>query len=346
MNLKTSFLTLVTCLVHASRNENCMTSAFVSSPHAIIHHRPISTNANVDASVSFQPAPSVTSLKSTEESSEKEESKRSEADISRVAYVVNLSYDTAASTLYDTFGAYGTVEQVFLPRNRAANRGKGIAFVTMASEEERDAAIDGVNESDIDGRTVYVAKAKPRGEQEKIEKTKLYIGNISFDTTVEDLENAFGEFGPVSNVYVPTDRETGEPRGFAFLAMSKEDAATAIEKMNGSDFNGRQVEVSESLPRGSKAPNRRNEVKIYIGNLSFGTKEETIREMFEDYGPLIDVYVPVDNDTGLGRGFAFVTVEPEQAEKAIGDFDGYELDGRILRVNEAQPKGYSATYTW
>jgi RNA recognition motif-containing protein len=87
-------------------------------------------------------------------------------------------------------------------------------------------------------------------------------------------------------------------------------------------------------------------VKIYIGNLSFGTKEETIREMFEEYGPLIDVYVPVDNDTGLGRGFAFVTVESEQAEKAIGDFDGYELDGRILRVNEAQPKGYSATNVW
>jgi len=96
----------------------------------------------------------------------------------------------------------------------------------------------------------------------------------------------------------------------------------------------------------SNIPILKDEVKIYIGNLSFGTKEETIRQMFEDYGPLIDVYVPVDNDTGLGRGFAFVTVVPEQAEKAIGDFDGYELDGRILRVNEAQPKGYSSANAW
>ena len=47
---------------------------------------------------------------------------------------------------------------------------------------------------------------------------------------------------------------------------------------------------------------------------------------FEDYGPFIDVYVPVDNDTGLRRGFAFVTVVPEQVEKAISDFDGYVLD--------------------
>jgi RNA recognition motif-containing protein len=335
MNLKTSFFALIACVLQTP-----VANAFVVSP--VNHFHSVSTYTN---DVSFQPA-SLVMLKSTEEPSEQEKSNQHDSDLSRVAYVVNLSYDTAASTLYDTFGVYGTVEQVFMPRNKATNKAKGIAFVTMASEEERDAAMKGVNQSDIDGRMVYVDKAKPRGEQDKVEKTKLYIGNISFDTTVEDLEKAFGEFGPVSNIYVPTNRETGEPRGFAFLAMSKENAASAIEKLNGIEFNGREIEVSESLPRGSKVPNRRNEVKIYIGNLSFGTKEETIREMFEDYGPLIDVYVPVDNDTGLGRGFAFVTVVPEQAEKAIGDFDGYELDGRILRVNEAQPKGYSSANAW
>ena len=253
MNLKHSFLALVTRLFHSRLYDNCMANAFVVSPTAIRHRH--------DALSSFHPASMVTSLRSTEESSAKEEgSKRSEADVSKVAYVVNLSYDTPASSLYDTFGAYGTVEQVFMPRNRATNKGKGIAFVTMSSEQERDAAIEGVNQTDIDGRTVYVDKAKPRGEQEKVEKTKLYIGNISFDTTVEDLEKAFGEFGTVSNIYLPMNRETGEPRGFAFLAMSKENAVTAIEKMNGIEFNGRQIEVSESLPRGSKVPNRKSKL--------------------------------------------------------------------------------------
>lgn len=193
-------------------------------------------------------------LKSTEESVEYDQNR----DITKVAYVVNLSYDTTASTLYDKFGAFGTVEQVFMPRNKANNKSKGIAFVTMSSKEERDAAISGLNESDVDGRKVYVDEAKPRGEIQKVEKTKIYVGNISFDTTSDDLQSAFGKFGDVSSIYIPTDRETGESRGFAFLAMSKSDAEKAIQTMNGTQFLGRQIEVSESLPRGAKAPNRKS----------------------------------------------------------------------------------------
>ncbi len=80
---------------------------------------------------------------------------------------------------------------------------------------------------------------------------------------------------------------------------------------------------------------------MYIGNLSFDTEEQTLRDLFEDYGPIIDLYIPYDNNTGRPRGFAFVSLEPESAARAIEEIDNYELDGRILRVNEAQPKGSS-----
>lgn len=61
--------------------------------------------------------------------------------------------------------------------------------------------------------------------------------------------------------------------------------------------------------------------------------------MFGEYGRVVDCYLPVDNETGQHRGFAFVTMDPNDAQRAADETDGYELDGRILRVNEAQPKG-------
>lgn len=84
-----------------------------------------------------------------------------------------------------------------------------------------------------------------------------------------------------------------------------------------------------------------DEVKLYIGNLSFDTEEDTLRSLFEEFGTLIDLYMPLDRFSGRPRGFAFVTMSRDDAPNAIDATDGLELDGRILRVNEAQPKGYS-----
>lgn len=81
------------------------------------------------------------------------------------------------------------------------------------------------------------------------------------------------------------------------------------------------------------------DTKLYVGNLSWGTEEGPLRELFEEYGTVVDCYVPVDRETGQHRGFAFVTMASEDALRAADETDGYELDGRILRVNEAQPKG-------
>lgn len=267
-----------------------------------------------------------------------------EDDINCVAYVVNLSYDTPFFTVKELFAEFGTVGKVFMPKNRDTGRTKGIAFVTMASEEERDAAIAGMNEKELDGRTVYVDKAKPRGaasekKEEDNTMTKIYIGNISYETTAESITEHFSQYGEVSSVYVPMDRYSGQPRGFAFLAMPNEVAEAAIAASDGMEMDGRNVEVKVSLPRGAKAPSKTSETKLYIGNISFDTQEQTLRELFEDYGPVIDMYIPLDQNTGRPRGFAFVTLEPQNAGRAIEEVDGWEVDGRMLRVNEAQAKG-------
>ncbi len=78
----------------------------------------------------------------------------------------------------------------------------------------------------------------------------IYIGNMSFDTTEDQLRQAFESYGEVSTVKVIMDRDSGQPKGFAFVEMSvKEEAAAAISGLNGQDLNGRDLNVNEAKPR-------------------------------------------------------------------------------------------------
>ena len=76
----------------------------------------------------------------------------------------------------------------------------------------------------------------------------LYVGNLSFNTTEEELRELFSQYGNVEKVQVITDRETGRPRGFAFIEMS-DGGDQAIQALNGQDFGGRNLTVNEAKPR-------------------------------------------------------------------------------------------------
>lgn len=82
-------------------------------------------------------------------------------------------------------------------------------------------------------------------------------------------------------------------------------------------------------------------MKLYVGNLSFDTTQESVQRLFEQYGTVTDCFMPTDRETSKVRGFCFVTMPAAVAEDACNKLNGYELDGRTLRVNEAQPKGMS-----
>ena len=79
---------------------------------------------------------------------------------------------------------------------------------------------------------------------------KLYVGNISFTTTNQDLNDLFGQVGTVESANIIEDRETGRSRGFGFVEMaSREDGEKAIEELNGKDFGGRELKVNEAKPQ-------------------------------------------------------------------------------------------------
>ena len=83
---------------------------------------------------------------------------------------------------------------------------------------------------------------------------KLYVGNLSFNTTENDLNDAFAAFGTVTETNLMMDRETGRPRGFGFVTMgSSEEANKAIEALNGKEMDGRALTVNVAKPREERA---------------------------------------------------------------------------------------------
>ena len=84
--------------------------------------------------------------------------------------------------------------------------------------------------------------------------TKLYVGNLSFDTSSEQLQTIFSEAGTVQSASVVEDRETGRSRGFGFVEMStKEEAQAAINALDGKDVDGRNLKVNEAKPRENRS---------------------------------------------------------------------------------------------
>lgn len=197
------------------------------------------------------------------------------------------------------------------------------------------------------------AEADQAKDLPKEDEVKLYVGNLSYSTTRAHLNDEFGKYGEITDVFLPTDRMSGRPRGFGFVTFStKASADEAIANLNGKDLDGRTITVNYPKPRGESsaggrgggaAKNDKEDVKLYVGNLSFDTSKESLQKLFEQHGTVTDCFLPENRDTGKPRGFGFVTMPTKDAEKAIEAVNGFEFDGRTLRVNEARGR-YDSGY--
>jgi len=119
-------------------------------------------------------------------------------------YVGNISFDAVESDIRAAFSEHGSVTKIQMPLDRNTGRSRGFAFVTMSNADEHIAAIEGVNEQEVGGRTVYVSESLPKDKVAENKKkynankkarapqgTKIYVGNLNFDTTLETLQEAF-----------------------------------------------------------------------------------------------------------------------------------------------------------
>ncbi|KAG2360175.1 hypothetical protein BDR07DRAFT_1472585 [Suillus spraguei] len=183
------------------------------------------------------------------------------------------------------------------------------------------------------------------------EETKsIFVGRLSWNVDNDWLAQEFASCGEIVSAQVQTDRATGKSRGFGYVHFTSADAVVKALQMNGKDIDGRSVNIDKSTPP-DKTAVRENRAKsfgdmpspvssvLFVGNLSFGVNEDQLWEVFGEHGDVKSVRVPTDRESGRPKGFAYVEFSAlEAAQTAYGQLQGYELDGRSLRLDYSQPR--------
>lgn len=182
--------------------------------------------------------------------------------------------------------------------------------------------------------------------------TKLFIGNLNFITEDTDLARIFSEHGEVISAEHVTERyDPMRKRGFGFVTFAdRAGAEAAYAALNGAEIDGRAIRVDfysnkppprdRSQQRERRGRNNDEGRRIYVGNLDYGTSDDTLYEIFAEYGEVVSCSQLVDReDPSRKRGFGFVTFQRiDDANAAVENLDGLEVDGRQLKVNIAQPR--------
>ena len=165
-----------------------------------------------------------------------------------------------------TFGAFGNVGQVALPRNKLTGESRGFAFVDLSSSDEVAKAIESMDGQELNGRSISVSLMLPKEKipekQDRSDRApatdnndfKAYIGNLPFGVTNEAIMEFFAGQSSVTDVYVAKDADTGKDRGFGFVTFENEaDMLKAITSLDGTFFQGRRLAVRKPLKKGEKS---------------------------------------------------------------------------------------------
>jgi len=203
-------------------------------------------------------------------------------------------------------------------------------------------------------KKVKLANGDAAAAAEPTEEVKsIFVGSLDWSIDNDRLAQEFAECGEVVSATVQVDRDSGRSRGFGYVHFATTEAVEAALLMNGKEIEGRAVNIDKSLPRN---PNTAREKRaktfgdnqsppsavLFVGNLSFNLGEDQLWETFGEHGDVKSVRVPTDRESGRPKGFAYVEFsDVESAKKAHGTLQGYEMDGRTLRLDFSQPRDNS-----
>ncbi|MBW0507212.1 hypothetical protein O181_046927 [Austropuccinia psidii MF-1] len=272
-------------------------------------------------------------------------------------FIKNLDETIDNKALHDTFAAFGDILSCKVATDeRGASKGYG--FVHYVSGESAEAAIKGVNGMQLNDKVVFVGLHVPRRErQAKIDQvrahfTNLYIKNLPTETTTEELNELFGQFGQITSAAVQAD-EDGKHRGFGFVNYEQhESASKAVEALHDKDYKGNVLYVARAQKRTERDAELRKAheqqkyettlkyqgVNLYIKNLDDECDDEKLQNEFTPFGTITSCKVMKD-DKAVSKGFGFVCFSsPDEATKAVAEMNGKMLGSKPLYVSLAQRK--------
>nr|GEV82543.1 28 kDa ribonucleoprotein, chloroplastic-like [Tanacetum cinerariifolium] len=175
-------------------------------------------------------------------------------------------------------------------------------------------------------------------QKETVQNKRVFVLNLPWTYSVDDLKSLFGECGTVEDAQIITRKKDGKSRGYAFVTMaSTEDALSAIEEYDSHELMGRiiRVEFAKENKKPSPPPILPGEkrYKLYVSNLAWRVRSNNLKEFFgADFNP-ISTRVVFESPEGRSAGYGFVTfATKEEAESAISTLNGKELLGRPITL--------------
>uniref|UniRef100_A0A8D2N6T5 Polyadenylate-binding protein n=1 Tax=Zonotrichia albicollis TaxID=44394 RepID=A0A8D2N6T5_ZONAL len=256
-------------------------------------------------------------------------------------YVGDLHPDVTEAMLYEKFSPAGPIMSIRVCRDVATRRSLGYAYINFQQPVDAERALDTMNFEVIKGRPIRIMWSQRDPGLRKSGVGNVFIKNLDDSIDNKALYDTFSTFGNILSCKVVCD-ENGS-RGYGFVHFETHEAAIrAIETMNGMLLNDRKVFVGHFKSRkereaevGARAIEFTN---VYIKNFGDDMDDDRLREIFSKFGKTLSVKVMMDS-TGRSKGFGFVNFEKhEEAQKAVADMNGKELNGRVLYVGRAQKR--------
>jgi polyadenylate-binding protein len=256
-------------------------------------------------------------------------------------YVGELNNDVTEGALFEIFNQVGPVASIRVCRDTLTRRSLGYAYVNYHSYVDAERALDLLNFKELRGRPCRIMWSQRDPSLRRNGQGNIFIKNLDKTIDHKILYDTFSSFGNILSCKVSTD-EHGNSKGFGFVHYETEEAANeAISKTNGKLLNGKKVYVGRFVPRKDRLALEQENPKwtnIFVKNVPKSVSEEKFLELFNAFGNVTSAVLMKD-EQGNSKGFGFVNYNGhEEAQAAIDQMNGKDIDGSPLYVGRAQKK--------
>ncbi|KAL9244929.1 hypothetical protein vseg_018643 [Gypsophila vaccaria] len=255
-------------------------------------------------------------------------------------YVGDLESNVTDSQMHELFSQIGDVISVRVCKHVSTHRSLGYAYVNFANPLHAEKAIELLNFTPINGKPIRIMYSHRDPSVRKSGAGNVFVKNLGKAIDNKALHDAFSPFGVILSCKVATD-PSGRSKGHGFIQYeTTESAQKAIEKLNGTELNGKQLYVGPFL----RKHERENTVpktkftNVFVKNLAETVTDEDLSKTFGHFGKITSAVVMRDKD-GKSKCFGFVNFEnADNAAKAVDELNGKKFDDKEWFVGRAQKK--------
>jgi polyadenylate-binding protein len=255
-------------------------------------------------------------------------------------YVGDLHQDVTEAMLFDKFASAGPVLSIRVCRDMITRRSLGYAYVNFQQPADAERALDTMNFDALRGRPLRIMWSQRDPALRKSGVGNVFIKNLDKNIDNKSLYDTFSAFGNILSCKIMQD-ENGQSKGFGFVHFETQDAAdNAINKVNGMLLADKKVFVGRFMSRTQRTDpaGPRKFTNIFIKNFGDQLDEEKLRELFSKHGKILSFKIEND-ENGHSKGFGFCSFEnPEEAEEAVQNLNGFLLGDKQLYVGRFQKK--------